>query len=218
MWIPFTVDAFMGSFQSYNKAVFPFQLLLLAIGGIALAAAFSRRKNRNRVALFALGILWAWSGVVYVWVQFTQISPFNLLPGVITGALFVAQALLFFQAGLKQTIAIEVKFGLQGNVGVFFILYGLVIYPALSFFIGGREAALVLSLGIPCPTNIFTLGFSILAAKGLKPIYVIIPFLWSIVGITTALFLGVVQDMLMIAGALLLVFFMVVSQKQTTAV
>jgi hypothetical protein len=55
----------------------------------------------------------------------------------------------------------------------------------------------------PCPTTIFTFGILLWATKPVPGYLLVIPFLWSIVGMSAALNLQVPQDYgLVVAGVL----------------
>ena len=59
------------------------------------------------------------------------------------------------------------------------------------------------TFGLPCPTTIFTFGILIWTVKKIQIYVVIIPLLWSLIGFSAALNLGVKEDFgLLIAGVL----------------
>jgi hypothetical protein len=57
------------------------------------------------------------------------------------------------------------------------------------------------TLGLPCPTAVFTFGILIWADKPVSIPVLIVPFVWPLVGLTAALNLGIKEDTgLLIAG------------------
>ena len=88
-------------------------------------------------------------------------------------------------------------------IGGRFVLYAMVIYPALGLALGhGYPSAPMFGVA-PCPLTIFTLGLLLWAnadarlPKGL----LVVPVLWSLLGVTAALQLGIREDLgLLVAG------------------
>jgi hypothetical protein len=88
-------------------------------------------------------------------------------------------------------------------VGALFVLYALVLYPLLGWWMGHGYPGGP-SFGAPCPVTIFTFGM-LLFARGGNALWgvAIIPFLWSLVGFTAALKLGIVEDFGLLAAGIL---------------
>lgn len=87
-----------------------------------------------------------------------------------------------------------------GIIGGLFIVYALVIYPVLSYKLGHRYP-MTPTFGVPCPTIIFTFGMFLWSRRKI-PLYItIIPLLWSVIGLSAALSLGMKEDLgLVVAG------------------
>jgi hypothetical protein len=151
--LPFTVDQFLDVFAQYNIAVWPSQLFLcaLAIWSIALAL---QRKDSSKSISFVLSLFWIWMGLAYHWCFFSTINRAAL----VFAAFFVLQGILFFIAGsLKNDLRFGLRRDLFGIIGGAFPIYALLIYPALSYWLGHRYPAAP-TFGLPCPTPIFTFG------------------------------------------------------------
>ncbi|MFY9620602.1 MAG: DUF6064 family protein [Pyrinomonadaceae bacterium] len=197
--IPFTVDQFLNVFARYNEAVWPAQIVLYAIALCAIGLAIQRSSDFSRSIAFLLSVLWLWSGIVYHLIFFSRINPAAYLFGV----LFIFQAFLFIYAGvLKRKISFSFPRRPYGIIGGLFLVYALVIYPILSYNLGHRYP-MTPTFGVPCPTIIFTFGM-FLWSRRTVPIYIlVIPLLWSLVGLSAALSLGMKEDFgLVIAGLL----------------
>jgi hypothetical protein len=91
MTLPFTIAAFLQVFQDYNTAIWPVQIIALALGLIPLAALYWGREDKFRLAPVALAALWAFVGFWYHLTFFVWINP--VAP--VFAGLFVVQALLF---------------------------------------------------------------------------------------------------------------------------
>lgn len=128
--IPFTVDQFLSVFERYNVAVWPAQLFLYAIGALAICMAFQRKVDFSRSISLILSMLWIWMGFVYHFWFFSTINKAAL----IFAAFFALQGILFLIAGVwKNTLSFQCRPDLFGVTGGIFLIYALVIYPALSY-------------------------------------------------------------------------------------
>lgn len=195
--MPFTVDQFLNVFARYNVTVWPAQIVLYAIAVCAISLAVQRGKSFSRSISGLLSVLWLWSGIVYHLIFFSRINPAAYL----FGALFIFQAFLFIYAGmLKRKISFRFSRSSYGIIGGIFLVYALLIYPVLSCKLG-HIYPMTPTFGVPCPSAIFTFGM-LMCSERRFPLYVlIIPLLWSLIGLSAAWSLGMQEDLgLLIAG------------------
>jgi hypothetical protein len=198
--VPFTVDQFFGVFAAYNGAVWPAQLVLIAAAVAALALALTRAPGRDRWVSGVLALLWAWTGIAYHLVHFTEINP----AARVFGALFVLQSALFLWWGVVRG---RLEYGRRGGAraaaaGVI-LLYALVVYPLLGALAGHAYMASP-TFGAPCPAVIYTFGILLLAE--VVPLWLlVVPVLWALLGSTAVLAFGVYQDLGLILSAVLAV-------------
>jgi hypothetical protein len=84
-------------------------------------------------------------------------------------------------------------------------IYALVAYPAIAYASGQHYPALP-TFGLPCPTTIFTIAL-LLWMPGTSPrALLVIPILWSVLGLSAATTLGIREDFgLAVAGAIAVV-------------
>jgi hypothetical protein len=200
MPLPFDAREFLEVFARYNTAVWPAQIGLGLAAVAAVIVALRDPPGAARVIGVVLGALWLWMGSIYHLVFFRTINP----AAVVFGVMFLAEGvLLFLLLGRRG----DRRFGwtpdASGLLGAGLVGYALVIYPALGFALGHRYPAAP-TFGLPCPTTILTLG--ILAWARPRPWTLLaIPLLWSAVGASAAVQLGMWEDLgLVAAGALLL--------------
>jgi hypothetical protein len=73
-------------------------------------------------------------------------------------------------------------------------MYALLVYPALSMVTGHHYPEMP-TFGLPCPTTIFTVGVLALAKPPVPRVVLIVPILWSLIGVQAAFLLGVPQDL-----------------------
>jgi len=203
MKLPFTTEQFFNVFENYNTKIFPFQILILILGFAALI--FAHRKNTfDKIIGGFLGFLWIWIGAVYHFAFFSTINK----PAFMFGALFILQGvLLLFNAFSKSAIQFKAEKNIKSGIGEFFVLFGLIIYPVIGYLIEGSLNRIIL-LGLPCPSTILTFGFLMLATNKVPKHLLIIPFLWSLVGLSAAINFGVVQDYMLIISAIVAAIFL----------
>lgn len=214
MNIPFTTEQFFEVIKNYNTSFFPVQLILLIAGGAALIFARSPKEISNRIIVVFLGVLWIWIGIAYHIVHFTSIN--KAAYGF--GALFILQGLLFLtDAFITKRIKFGFNPGIKDYAAYVFILFGLVFYPVLIYFLEG-SLGLTISLGLPCPSTIFTFGFLMLAGKSLPKYYLIIPIIWTVIGTSAAFNFGVYPDYMMPVAAITALFFLFKDTRKSKTV
>jgi len=198
MKTPFTTEEFFEVFEKYNTSVFPVQLVIIALGIAAVILIHSRKTIRNNLIGSFLGVVWLWTGVVYHISFFSAINK----AAYFFGALFIIQGVFFFIEMLRGRL--EFSFGgkTREYLGYFFILFGLIIYPVISYLLEGSFARTI-APGLPCPTTILTLGFLMLTTGKFSKYLLVIPVLWAIIGTGAAISFGVYQDYVMILAALI---------------
>ncbi|MGE5382190.1 MAG: DUF6064 family protein [Omnitrophica WOR_2 bacterium] len=214
MKTPFSNEQFLAVFEQYNVSVFPAQIIILLLGFLALKLVFRSGVRKSIYVSSFLAILWLWSGIVYHIGFFSDLNK----PAIVFGLLFIIQGVLIIYEGwFKKALAFSFTQIISNDIGLFFVLFGLIIYPFISWF---TEKSLVhiISAGLPCPSVIITLGFFMLNSARIKWYLFIIPVLWSIIGISAALNFGIYQDFMMIIGALALVLINRKQKIKTTAV
>jgi len=197
--IPFTLEQFLGVFERYNFAVWPAQLFLYAIAILAICLALPRKADFSRGISLILSMFWIWMGLVYHFGFFSTINRAALF----FALFFVVQGALFFIAGAcKQQLEFRFRLNLLRIPGGAFLLYALVVYPALGYWLGHRYPAAP-TFGLPCPTTIFTFGMLLWTDRRV-PLYLLaIPLAWSFVGFWAAVSLGMIEDYGLLAAGLI---------------
>lgn len=195
--IPFTNAEFLHVFEQYNEAVWPGQVLIYLVGFIAIGLAFIHRAWASKVINLILAGLWLWMGVVYHLVFFSTINPAARL----FGALFIIQSAIFIFAGvLSSRLSFRFRSDVQGIIGGLLITYALVVYPLVGLALG-HTYPIAPTFGVPCPTTIFTFGLLLGAGINVRLYVLIVPMLWSLMGLWAAITLGMYEDLgLIVAG------------------
>ncbi|HBG69828.1 MAG: hypothetical protein A2W93_00420 [Bacteroidetes bacterium GWF2_43_63] len=210
MKLPFTTEQFFNVIEKYNLTMFPFQLIIFMMGIGCLFLLHSKLSAKDKLIGICLGTLWIWIGVAYHLAFFTVINKAAYLFGV----LFILQGLFILLSTFGKNRLIF-KFTLQTKdyLGYFFILYGLIVYPIISYFVEGSIERTIV-MGLPCPSTIFTFGFFILAGNKFTRYLLIIPSLWAIVGLSAAINIGVFQDVMIIIAAITADIILILRKKE----
>jgi len=209
MQLPFTTEQFFNIIEKYNLSIFPFQLIITLLGAGCLFLLHSKLWSKDKIIGVYLGVLWLWIGAVYHLTFFTCINKVAFL----FGAIFILQGLLIlFYTLAKNRLAFKFSYHRKDYLGYFFILYGLIIYPIISYFVEGSFKMTII-MGLPCPSTIFTFGLFLLSTNKFPKILLIIPSLWAIVGLSAAINIGVYQDVMILIAALAANIFLIGRKK-----
>lgn len=197
MKTPFTPDQFFEIFEKYNSAVFPAQFVFLLLGILAIIFLHSKGRSKNYYIGGLLSLLWLWIGIIYHISFFTSINK----AAYAFGSLFIIQGIFFFIELLRNRLEFNFSGKARDYIGYFFIIFGLIIYPTISYLLEGSWSRTI-ALGLPCPTTILTFGFLMMTTSKFSKYLLIIPTLWAIIGTGAATSFGVYQDYVMLLAAI----------------
>ena len=209
MNLPFNIQQFLQLFKDYNQAVFPLQFLFYLLAIAIIYLSINKNAWSDKTANLIFSFFWLWMGIVYHLLFFSKI---NYAAYYFSG-LFVIQGVLFLVFGvLKKSLAYQFKPSISGWIGSVLIIFALVVYPLLGYFVGHSYPRSP-SFGLPCPTTIFTFGIMLWSEKKIPMVILAIPMLWSAIGFSAALRLGMKEDISLLIAALLTIA-VIVSQKK----
>ncbi|ESR23988.1 DUF6064 family protein [Lutibaculum baratangense] len=189
--LPFDRTQFLDVFAAYNAALWPAVIAAYALAVIALVAGLRKANHAVSLPFWILSAMWAWTGIAYHLVHFSEINPLARAFGIA----FLAQAGLFAVWAVRLSGRYVLKpTGAGAAVGYFLILYAAFLYPLIGIVLG-HELAQVPMFGVtPCPLTIFTFGVLLLIAPN-PPFWLFsIPVLWAFIGGSAAFLLGIPQD------------------------
>jgi len=187
--LPFTEPEFFALFSRYNLAIWPVQIVAYALALTALCALLLRARWAASATFAVLAALWAWTGAVYHVGFFSEINRAASL----FGAAFVLQAVLVLLHALKAHTISGAPPGEQ-IAGWIMIGYATLLYPLLNAW-AGHAFPQAPSFGVtPCPLTIFTFGVMTLSRTRLPWALYAIPAIWSAIGGSAAILLGVAPD------------------------
>jgi Family of unknown function (DUF6064) len=195
--VPFTASEFLALFRDYNRAVWPVQGLLLALGLGASVAAFRHLPDSRRIVPLCLALLWAWTGVGYHLAFFRALNPLATLFGILC---LVQAALFLLYARHPGDLTFRATRSVPGLLGGLLLAYAFVVYPLLSRAFGHPYPASP-TFGTPCPTTIATIGLLLWARPRVPARLAVVPIVWAGIGTLAALQLGMYEDLgLTVAG------------------
>lgn len=201
MRIPFTAEQFLDVFARYNQAIWPTQLGAYALGLGAVVLALRGGRSAAWAVPALLAAAWAFVGAAYHLVFFSSVNS----AAVAFGALFILQAGLFAEAAFRRRLSFVHPMTSRRILGLAIVAYAAIIYPILGTALGHAYPRSATFGVTPCPTTIFTFGVLFLASGPVPVRLIVIPFLWSLVGASAAVQLGIVEDLgLVVAGLLAL--------------
>ena len=207
--LPFTTAEFLAVFQAYNQAVWPMQVVLVLVALVMLFLAIERPWNSDKAVSLMLGCLWFWAGAVYHVGFFTSINR----AAYVFGAAFVLQAVLFLVAGVfRSDLSFEVRSNRYSWIGAALVAYALIVYPLLGSAWGHTYPAAP-TFGVPCPTTIFTFGILLFARSRVSGYLLVIPFSWSVIGFSSVINFGVLEDTGLLIAALLATTLVIVRNR-----
>jgi hypothetical protein len=192
--LPFSEAQFLSVFASYNAATAAAIVVLWLLTAAALAWLAVRRQGSTMITLL-LVMHWAWAGAAYHLTFFAAINPAARA----FGALFLLQALLFLASG-----RLEYHWGRTPRQALSLIFCAsAMLYPLLALVSGMRWPRMP-SFGVPCPTTLLTVGLLLAVEPGRARWLSVVPLIWTGVGGSAAVLLGVTPDLMLWPGAVLL--------------
>lgn len=209
MKTPFNVDQFLNVFREYNESVFPVQVFFYLLAITAVYLTVKGNSKSNVVVSGILAFFWLWMGIVYHLVFFTAINKAAYL----FGMLFILQGILFLIFGaLRGKLSFKFNRDKYGIAGIVMIFFALVMYPIVGYFYGHMYPSSP-TFGLPCPTAIFTFGVLLLTDKKCPAALLIIPSIWSIIGFSAAITLGIIEDIGLLVSGIISVLLLLLRSK-----
>ncbi|NOS84810.1 MAG: hypothetical protein HOP31_06695 [Ignavibacteria bacterium] len=202
MKLPFTTEKFLQVFTNYNQTIWPLQILFILLAVICVVLIFRNSAYTNVIVPAILAFFWIWMGLVYHILFFSKINPAAYLFG---GFFILESILIIYYSTIRKKIELVYNKDIFSYTGIALIIFAIAIYPLIGSFIGHIYPASP-TFGLPCPTTIFTFGI-LLFNKGKLPVgLIIIPVIWSLIGFTAALKLGIYEDTgLLITGIVIVI-------------
>ena len=201
--LPYTAEVLSTLFEQYNRAIWPAQIIGLAIGIALIALAFRPIRGGGRVIGLGLAAAWAWTGWVF---HFRTLAPMDFSAPVYGAAFLLQAALLAWAFGIRNAASFRVRPDTAGWTGMGLVAFGLIAYPLIAGFAGDGWTSARLFGVAPGPTAMVTLGLLLLTESRTPLHLTIVPLLWCLIGGVTAWFLGVAEDLLLPPAAIVALY------------
>jgi hypothetical protein len=198
MHLPFTQVEFLNLFARFNVTFWPV-LVILWVASAAAAVSLARGRASGRAVVLLLAVHWLWSGLAFHAWFFTRINPRADL----FASMFVVQGLLFVWASGQKRLHVDWEASLRQLTGLAFL--GLALAYPLLVLLSGHRLPAAPAFGVPCPTALFTVGVLLCSTTVVPRILLIVPLIWSVIGGSAAIVLGMTPDLLLLVGAVTLI-------------
>ena len=192
--LPFSRAQFLAVFVEYNLGVWPAQLIA---SGLGLSLVLLRpAPNAARAIGAGLAVMWTWTGLAYHSALF-----FGDQPGGAGLCHAVRPAGPCCLCGGPRRATLRPGGGSRvcglGPAAVCGVLY-----PLAGMWFGHRYPELPMFGITPCPLTLFTFGLLMLTAGPVPRRLLVIPLIWSLIGGSAALLLGIPQDWVLLASGI----------------
>ena len=201
MRIPFTQQQFLDVFGAYNSTAWPV-VIALWLATLALGVRLVRGQARS-VTLSALAAVhWAWSGLVYHALFFTDINPAAWL---FAGA-FLLEAFAFVWFGMVRR-SLVFEWGRTARHAIAGVLFAYSLAYPFLVLASGHDVPRAPLFAVPCPTTLFTAALLLTAVRPAPVLIFVIPVIWATLAGTAAITLGVTPDLMLFVAAVCLVVY-----------
>jgi uncharacterized protein DUF6064 len=173
--------------QRHNEALWPAQIVTLALGLFILVLLRRPSPRQGRIISTMVAGLWAWSAWAFLWNRYATIN----WAATYAVPMFGLEALFFGWIGtVKGRLTYRASRGAAGVVGMSLLLVGLATYPLLAP-VFGRPWPQAEVFGVtPDPTVLATLGLLALAEGARRGALIVVPMLWSLFSGATLVAMG----------------------------
>ncbi len=197
----FSPQTYFRLLELYNRAVWPAQLVAVALGMAVLALLRRPDLGSGRAICAILAACWSWVAWAYLHRRYATIN-WAADHAAIGFALQAAMLLAVAALGRPR---FRVGADLGGLAGLALLLTGLVLLPLLGPALGRPWTQVQLFGLAPDPTAVATLGVVLLAARRRHLVLLAVPLLWTGIGALTLWAMQAAETWAMIvAGAVAL--------------
>lgn len=202
--LPYTRFDFLEMIGRYNVAVWPMQVVLLALAAVVVACIAFRGRWSGPVISGVLAFLWGWQGIVYFLLFYFDLNMLALGFGLVSIA--GAGVFLWFGALRRQLVFGEVVLR-RAIVGSLLVALALAIYPVISYQ-ANNPYPYMPTFGLPCPTTLFTVGVLAFLERPYPRSLLLAPLFWSLAGSFEAIQMDLFQN-LSLLGAAVVAFWLI---------
>jgi hypothetical protein len=174
-FLMFSPRTYYRLFELYNAAIWPAQIVAIALGLGILALLLRPGSSSRRVIAAILAACWIWVGIAFHLHRYATI----FWPAVYFAAAFGLEAgLLIWTGVVRGRLVFERDSSPVSRAGLWILLFALVVEPTISPLLGRGWRQIEIFGVAPDPTAVATLGVAALAAGRAKWVVIAVPVIW----------------------------------------
>ncbi len=174
----FSARTYYRLFELYNRAIWPAQLVALALGIVILACLFSNAAWRGKVVTAILAACWLWVAWAFHAERYATI---NWAANYFAIG-FAVEALLLLWAGFARAEPADMPARSPVAVaGIGLFLFALIVQPLIGPMLGRPWLQAEIFGMAPDPTVAATLGILLLTGHRPRWLLMVIPIVWCLI-------------------------------------
>ncbi len=186
-FVLFSPRAYYRLFELHNQALWPSQLLTVALGLAILFVLLRPARGRHRSVPVLLGALWIWVAWAFLWERYATIN----WASAYVAPVFALQGLALIWLGtVRKCLAYAQRGNMRDDVGRALVAGALIGYPLLAPLMGRPWFAAEVFGIAPDPTAVGTLAVLALADGRMRWLLLLVPCLWCAISGATLWSLG----------------------------
>lgn len=164
-------------FELYNAAIWPAQIVAVAVGLAILLLLFRPERTRARSRLLAalLAVCWLWVAIAF---HANRYATINWAAVYFAWGFGLEAALLLWTGVVRGRLVFETDARLVRRAGFWIFLFALAVEPLIGTFVGRGWRQIEIFGIAPDPTAVATLGILLLATGRARWELVVIPVTW----------------------------------------
>ncbi len=186
-FVLFSPRVYYRLFELHNQALWPSQLLSVALGLAILFVLLRPTRGRHRIVPALLGALWIWVAWAFLWERYATIN----WASAYVAPVFALQGLALLWFGtVRKCLAFAQRGNLRDDVGRALFAGALIGYPLLAPLMGRPWFAAEIFGIAPDPTAVGTLAVLALADGRMRWLLLLVPCLWCAISGATLWTMG----------------------------
>ncbi|MGE0095534.1 MAG: DUF6064 family protein [Alphaproteobacteria bacterium] len=175
-------------FELYNEAIWPGQILALAVGVTIVALLLRGDAKRSRAVPALLAACWLWVAWAFLLARYDTIN----WAAKYFAAGFVLQAVLLMAVSLRRRIHLGPSSDTKNRFGLALFIFALAVQPLIGPLLFDRPWTQTEVFAVaPDPTAVATLGVLLLSVRG-RAVWLLmpLPLAWCAVSAMTLWTMG----------------------------
>lgn len=189
--IPYDAEIYVALIEGYNRAIWPAQLVALALGWLAVIFARRGGPDNGRVVAAIAAAFWIWCGAVFLYGHLAMLN----WAAIAFAAAFVAEGVAIAVWGtILRRMDVRFDWDDGGKWALAILLLAAVLQPVLSLLTGIPLSGAQPFGVTPLTAILASIGLFHLGKSG-TPLWLLVwPLLWSAWELAVAVTIGSVAD------------------------